>query len=178
MVTRFVNLVVNINISEEELKKRHLNKEENYDDIWYKCVGVVVSERDSKTQRVSLKLESVEGEDLEKILSLERKQSKVPLLNVSAYIYNLNQEYKDLIALIPLQNGEMFSRYLTNDLDIYEDDFTYVEETTDKIAYSEEWREWEFHDYKWVAIIREEQSGGYSQRTYALKDLNNLSLCK
>lgn len=33
MVTRFINLVVNINILEEELKNRHLNKEENCDDI-------------------------------------------------------------------------------------------------------------------------------------------------
>lgn len=178
MVTRFINLVVNINISEEELKNRHLNKEENYDDIWYKCVGVTVNERDSKTQRASLKLESVEGEDLEKILSLERKKNKIPLLNIPAYIYNLNQEYKDLVALIPLQNGEMFSRYLTNDLDIYQDDFNYVEEATERIGYSEEWKEWDFFDYKWIAIIREEQSGGYSQRTYALKDLNNLHLCK
>ncbi|MGL5593441.1 MAG: hypothetical protein ACRDDH_05850, partial [Cetobacterium sp.] len=74
------------------------------------------------------------------------------------------------------QKGEQFRKYLIDELNIYDGDFIYPEKLEDKITYDEETEEWEFKEYKFLVIVREETNFGYSQGYYALKDVNNLNL--
>lgn len=122
-----------------------------------------------------LMLESVEGKELEEILSKEREQDGISLLNIPAFIYDLNEGYKDIVGIFPLQNGEQFSRFLTNDLELEEDYIEYPEKLKQKITFDEEYEEWRFSVYKWIVKIRKEISCGYSEGYYALTDLNNMN---
>lgn len=146
------------------------------DGIWYKISEVNIEDCKDDSKIAYLWLESLEGEELEKVLSEERKAKDIKLLNIPAFIYNLNENYKDIIGIIPLQKGEQFRKYLIDELNIYEDDFIYPEKLEDKITYDEESEEWEFKEYKFLVIVREETSCGYSQGYYALRDINNLNL--
>lgn len=178
MVKRYVNLIVDKNLTQEELEKKYTNLTQTVDDIWYKTTKVFDAEdRNGETKMIRLELESLEGEELEKVLSLERKSDGIPLLNIPAYIYDMNENYKDITAIIPLQPGEQFAKYLIDDLNLYPDDIVYKEGHKERITYDDKYEEWNFSGYKWLVITREERDFGYAVGTYALKNLNNLYKC-
>lgn len=167
------------NYSEEEIRKEHeVMKILKIDRIWYKISEIKIKdyERKANSKIAYIWLESLEGEELEKVLSEERKAKDIKLLNIPAFIHSLNENYKDIIGIIPLQRGEQFRKYLIDELNIYDGDFIYPEKLEDKITYDEETEEWEFKEYKFLVIVREETNFGYSQGYYALKDINNLNL--
>lgn len=180
MVIRTVNLLVDKSVSRETFEKAYIGKNQKVDGIWYKPIAVTNfnEERDNETTLASLQLESIEGEELETILSAERKESKIPLLNIPACIRDFNEDFIDITAIIPLQKGEQFAKYLNNDLNIYECDIIYKEGYSDRVTFSRELGEWDFADYNWLVTTREETSCGYALGTYALKDLNNLHKCR
>lgn len=176
MVNRQI-IKVFTNCPDEEIRKKYeITKVLKVDEIWYKISEINIEDRKDGSKMAYLWLESLEGEELEKILSEERKAKDIKLLNIPAFIHNLNENYKDIIGIIPLQRGEQFRKYLIDELNIYDGDFIYPEKLEDKITYDEETEEWEFKEYKFLVIVREETSFGYSQGYYALKDINNLNL--
>lgn len=165
------------NYSEEEIRKKHeAMKILKVDGIWYKISEVNIEDCKDDSKIAYIWLESLEGEELEKVLSEERKAKDIKLLNIPALIHNLNENYKDIIGIIPLQKGEQFRKYLIDELNIYEDNFIYPEKLEDEITYDEESEEWEFKEYKFLVIVREESRYGYSDGYYILKDINNLNL--
>ena len=176
MVNRQI-IKVFTNCTDEEIRKKYeITKVLNADDIWYKISEINIEDRKDGSKMAYLWLESLEGEELEKVLSEERKAKDIKLLNIPAFIRNLNENQKDIIGIIPLQKGEQFRKYLIDELNIYEDDFIYPEKLEDKITYDEESEEWEFKEYKFLVIVREETNYGYSDGYYALRDINNLNL--
>lgn len=165
------------NYSEEEIRKEHeAMKILKVDGIWYKISEVNIEDCKDDSKMAYIWLESLEGKELEKELSEERKAKDIELLNIPAFIRNLNENQKDIIAIIPLQKGEQFRKYLIDELNIYEDNFIYPEKLEDEITYDEESEEWEFKEYKLLVIVREESRYGYSDGYYILKDINNLNL--
>ncbi len=165
------------NYTEEKIREEcEVMKILKVDGIWYKISEVNIEDRKDDSKIAYIWLESLEGEELEKVLSEERKEKDIKLLNIPAFIHNLNENYKDIIGIIPLQRGEQFRKYLIDELNIYDGDFIYPEKLEDKITYDEETEEWEFKEYKFLVIVREETNFGYSQGYYALKDINNLNL--
>ena len=165
------------NYTEEKIREEHeAMKILKIDGIWYKISEVNIEDCKDDSKIAYIWLESLEGEELEKVLSEERKAKDIKLLNIPAFIYNLNENYKDIIGIIPLQRGEQFRKYLIDELNICDGDFIYPEKLEDKITYDEETEEWEFKEYKFLVIVREETNFGYSQGYYALKDMNNLNL--
>lgn len=165
------------NYAEEKIREEYeVMKKLKVDGIWYKISEVNIKDYKDDSKIVYIWLESLEGEELEKVLSEERKAKDIKLLNIPAFIHNLNENYKDIIGIIPLQKGEQFRKYLIDELNIYEGDFIYPEKLEGKIIYDEESEEWEFKEYKFLVIVREEINFGYSQGYYALKDINNLNL--
>ena len=165
------------NYTEEKIREEcETMKILKVDGIWYKISEVNIEDRKDDSKIVYIWLESLEGEELEKVLSEERKEKDIKLLNIPAFIHNLNENYKDIIGIIPLQRGEQFRKYLIDELNIYDGDFIYPEKLEDKITYDEKTEEWEFKEYKFLVIVREETSFGYSQGYYALEDINNLNL--
>ncbi|MGL5022709.1 MAG: hypothetical protein ACRC5S_05345 [Cetobacterium sp.] len=165
------------NYTEEKIREEcEVMKILKVDGIWYKISEVNIEDSKDDSKIAYIWLESLEGEELEKVLSKERKSKDIKLLNIPAFIHNLNENYKDIIGIIPLQRGEQFRKYLIDELNIYDGDFIYPEKLEDKITYDEETEEWEFKEYKFLVIVREETNFGYSQGYYALKDINNLNL--
>lgn len=165
------------NYTEEKIREEcEVMKILKVDGIWYKISEVNIEDSKDDSKIAYIWLESLEGEELEKVLSEERKAKDIKLLNIPAFIHNLNENYKDIIGIIPLQKGEQFRKYLIDELNIYDGDFIYPEKLEDKIIYDEETEEWEFKEYKFLVIVREETNFGYSQGYYALKDINNLNL--
>lgn len=165
------------NYTEEKIREEcEVMKILKVDGIWYKISEVNIEDSKDDSKIAYIWLESLEGEELEKVLSEERKAKDIKLLNIPAFIHNLNENYKDIIGIIPLQRGEQFRKYLIDELNIYDGDFIYPEKLEDKIIYDEETEEWEFKEYKFLVIVREETNFGYSQGYYALKDINNLNL--
>lgn len=165
------------NYTEEKIREEYeAMKILKVDGIWYKISEVNIEDSKDDSKIAYIWLESLEGEELEKVLSEERKEKDIKLLNIPAFIHNLNENYKDIIGIIPLQRGEQFRKYLIDELNIYDGDFIYPEKLEDKITYDEETEEWEFKEYKFLVIVREETNFGYSQGYYALKDINNLNL--
>ncbi|MEG0562439.1 MAG: hypothetical protein RR507_07700 [Cetobacterium sp.] len=165
------------NYTEEKIREEcEVMKILKVDGIWYKISEVNIEDSKDDSKIAYIWLESLEGEELEKVLSEERKAKDIKLLNIPAFIHNLNENYKDIIGIIPLQRGEQFRKYLIDELNIYDGDFIYPEKLEDKITYDEETEEWEFKEYKFLVIVREETNFGYSQGYYALKDINNLNL--
>ncbi|MEG0645386.1 MAG: hypothetical protein RR438_08610 [Cetobacterium sp.] len=165
------------NYTEEKIREEcEVMKILKVDGIWYKISEVNIEDSKDDSKIAYIWLESLEGEELEKVLSEERKAKDIKLLNIPAFIHNLNENYKDIIGIIPLQKGEQFRKYLIDELNIYDGDFIYPEKLEDKITYDEETEEWEFKEYKFLVIVREETNFGYSQGYYALKDINNLNL--
>ncbi len=176
MVNRQI-IKVFTNCTDEEIRKKYeITKVLKADNIWYKISEINIEDRKDGSKMAYLWLESLEGEELEKVLSEERKAKDIKLLNIPAFIRNLNENQKDIIGIIPLQKGEQFRKYLIDELNIYEDDFIYPEKLEDKITYDEESEEWEFKEYKFLVIVREETNYGYSDGYYALRDINNLNL--
>lgn len=176
MVNRQIIKIFPNSTNEEIRKKYEITKILKVDDILYKISEVNIEDRKDSSKVAYLWLESLEGEELEKVLSEERKAKDIKLLNIPAFIRNLNENQKDIIGIIPLQKGEQFRKYLIDELNIYVDNFIYPEKLEDKITYDEETEEWEFKEYKFLVIVREETSFGYSQGYYALRDINNLNL--
>lgn len=184
MVERNLNIVNRLKndaeITDEKIKEINSKFEgviQSIDGIWYKCVKCRTEKREKRDNEVisHLMMESVEGKELEEILSKEREQDGITLLNIPAFIYGLNEEYKDIVGIFPLQNGEQFSRFLTDDLELEEDYIEYPEKLEQKITFDEEDEEWRFSVYKWLVKIRKEISCGYSEGYYALTDLNNMN---
>lgn len=169
-----------VEITDEKIKEINSQFEgviQSIDGIWYKCVKCTTKKREKKDDEVIsyLMLESVEGKELEEILSKEREQEGITLLNIPAFIYSLNEEYKDIVGIFPLQNGDQFSRFLTNDLELEEDYILYPECFDEKISFDEKYEEWDFSIYNWLIRVREETNFGYSECYYALTDLNNMN---
>ena len=176
MVNRQIIKIFPNSTNEESRKMYEITKILKVDDILYKISEVNIEDRKDSSKVAYLWLESLEGKELEKELSEERKAKDIELLNIPAFIRNLNENQKDIIGIIPLQKGEQFRKYLIDELNIYEGDFIYPEKLEDKITYDEETEEWEFKEYKFLVIVREETNFGYSQGYYALEDINNLNL--
>lgn len=170
----------NVDITDEKIKEINYKFEgviQNIDGIWYKCVKCTTKKIEKKDDEVIsyLTLESVEGKELEEKLSKEREQEGITLLNIPAFIYNLNEEYKDIVGIFPLQKGEQFSKFLKDELELEEDYILYPECFDEKINFDEEYQEWDFYIYKWLIIVREETNYGYNECYYALTDLNNMN---
>ncbi|MGL5595128.1 MAG: hypothetical protein ACRDDH_14450, partial [Cetobacterium sp.] len=92
------------NYTEEKIREEcEVMKILKVDVIWYKISEVNVEDCKDDSKIAYIWLESLEGEELEKVLSEERKAKDIKLLNIPAFIHNLNENYKNIIGIIPLQ---------------------------------------------------------------------------
>ena len=82
MVNRQI-IKVFTNCTDEEIRKKYeITKVLNADDIWYKISEINIEDRKDGSKMAYLWLESLEGEELEKVLSEERKAKDIKLLNI------------------------------------------------------------------------------------------------
>jgi len=158
-------------MNEEDLKKYEKGNQIYLDGIFYKVIESGLSEG-----KLTLKLESLEGRELFEA----KERNKLPYMNISAYLREINEEGIWIERIVPVVAGEEFEDMFLNDIlenSSYEvDEIDYPEEYEERIKYFETEKGVNFSIYKWLVIVRKGNIGNYSYWIQAYTDINNLNL--